>query len=439
MKNKNKFINNSRQRSWVVVMLFAFLGIFPQYSPSFSQNPEWIAYDIGDVYFINSIASEKDTLWIGTADSGLIKLNKITREYTTYNLKDLGFEYNFIESIVVDKRGNKWLGTSDGLIKFDGINWTMVDSLAIFYYNYLSSSNMKFDKYGNLWVKRYPVGGGFNADIAVFDGADWTVYDGLDSMSLYFGRNQFAFDSSNVMWGYVFQKGLKEFNGSNWTLHKAGDLFSYIRDIEIGKDNRIKWVTTFEPMSGWNQLVRFVDDSNWTIYNAWDNQPDILGYSIGSLTIESDSSIWIGGDDILTWFDGKDTWRYYTFARGYNDNSINAITIDEYGNKWLAVGIYDHTSFPDYIVVLRDGGVELGIDGEATVPLCPIFPNPARDFINTAAYFGWQYQIYDLLGSCMQSGIIDAGNISVAPLPAGFYTVRFFKEGKQVVEKMMKE
>ncbi len=68
-----------------------------------------------------------------------------------------------------------------------------------------------------------------------------------------------------------------------------------------------------------------------------------------------------------------------------------------------------------------------------------IFPNPTRDFINTAAYLGWQYQIYDLLGSCVQSGMIDAENINVASLPTGFYTVRFFKEGKQVVEKLMKE
>jgi|GEM_PF-546533 len=68
-----------------------------------------------------------------------------------------------------------------------------------------------------------------------------------------------------------------------------------------------------------------------------------------------------------------------------------------------------------------------------------IFPNPARDFINTAAYIGGQYQIYDLLGSCVQTGLIETENINVASLPAGFYTIRFFKEGKQVVEKMMKE
>ncbi len=434
MKNENKFINNPRLRSWVVVMLFAFLGIFPQYSPSFSQNPEWIAYDIGDVYFINSIASEKDTLWIGTADSGLIKLNKITREYSTYNLKDFGFNYNQVMSILVDKHGNKWIGTSDGLIKFDGTNWALVDSLAKFG-NSIFSPKMKFDKFGNLWVKRSPVGGGINANIAVFDGSNWTVYDGLDPTSLYFGVNQFAFDSSNVMWGYVFQEGLKEFNSSTGTIHTYGDLFSYIRDIEIGKDG-IKWVVTFEPMSGRCQLVRFVDDANKTIYNAY-NKPDIMSEFIGFLTVDSDNSIWIGVGN-LAWFDGNETWKNYTFRHGDSDFA-SAITIDNYGNKWVAISAGYPGDFPNYIVVLRDGGVELGIDGEATVPPRPIFPNPTRDFINTAAYFGWQYQIYDLLGSCVQSGMIDAGNINVASLPTGFYTVRFFKEGKQVVEKMMKE
>lgn len=66
-----------------------------------------------------------------------------------------------------------------------------------------------------------------------------------------------------------------------------------------------------------------------------------------------------------------------------------------------------------------------------------LYPNPTRDFINTAAYLGWQYQIYDLLGNCVQSGLIDSEYINIASLPADFYMIRFFKEGKQVVEKMM--
>jgi hypothetical protein len=66
-------------------------------------------------------------------------------------------------------------------------------------------------------------------------------------------------------------------------------------------------------------------------------------------------------------------------------------------------------------------------------------PNPARDYIIATQYIGWDYQIYDLLGNCVQSGLIDADRINIASLPAGFYTMRFYKDGKQVVEKMMKE
>jgi len=431
MKNKNKFINNPRLRSWVAVMLFAFLGIFLQYSPSFSQNPEWIAYDIGPVYFVTSLASEKDTLWIGTLDSGLIKLNKITREYSTYNLKDLGFKYNFVESIVVDKRGYKWLGTSDGLIKFDGTNWTLYDSLGR-YSSTVDPAIIKLDKSGNLWVK------GDN-NLAIFDGADWTVYDRSDSTLLYYGVGRFAFDSLGHLWGGT-DNGLKEFDDSNWTLHNANNHFKfndyYIGGIEIGK-NGIKWVISVEPMSGYCDLVRFINDSNWAVYNAWDNKPDIMSYSIGFLTVDSDNSIWIGAGN-LAWFDGNETWKNYTFRHGDSDVA-STITIDEYGNKWVAISGGYPGYFPNYIVVFRDGGVKLGIDGEATILPRTIFPNPTRDYINTAAYLGWQYQIYDLLGSCVQSGMIDAENINVTSLPTGFYTVRFFKEGKQVMEKMMKE
>jgi len=102
-------------------------------------------------------------------------------------------------------------------------------------------------------------------------------------------------------------------------------------------------------MSGYCHLVRFINDSNWAVYNAWDNKPDVLAYYMaGVLTIESDSSIWIGGDGYLTRFDGIDQWTYYTFAHGYDDNATGPITIDEYGNK-ISLRVYqDIKRNPDF-------------------------------------------------------------------------------------------
>lgn len=68
-----------------------------------------------------------------------------------------------------------------------------------------------------------------------------------------------------------------------------------------------------------------------------------------------------------------------------------------------------------------------------------LFPNPARDYITVGPYIGWQYQIYDLLGNRVQSGMIESDKINISQLSSGFYTVRFYNAGTQVVEKMMKE
>jgi len=67
------------------------------------------------------------------------------------------------------------------------------------------------------------------------------------------------------------------------------------------------------------------------------------------------------------------------------------------------------------------------------------YPNPASDYINVPAYLGWQYQIYDLLGNCILSGLIDSESINVSALSTGFYTIRIYKEGKQLVGKVMKQ
>ncbi len=41
-------------------------------------------------------------------------------DYTTAN----GLAANWVLSIVVDAQGNKWIGTENGVSKFDGTNWT---------------------------------------------------------------------------------------------------------------------------------------------------------------------------------------------------------------------------------------------------------------------------------------------------------------------------
>ncbi|HRS02691.1 MAG TPA: hypothetical protein P5545_09120, partial [Bacteroidota bacterium] len=75
MKTNQKYVINPRFQSWVIAIII-FLTIFYQPGTAQEEHPNWIAYDIGNVWGggVTSLASENDTLWIGTDDRGLIKL-----------------------------------------------------------------------------------------------------------------------------------------------------------------------------------------------------------------------------------------------------------------------------------------------------------------------------------------------------------------------------
>ncbi|MEN6296259.1 MAG: T9SS type A sorting domain-containing protein [Chloroherpetonaceae bacterium] len=112
-------------------------------------------------------------------------------------------------------------------------------------------------------------------------------------------------------------------------------------------------------------------------------------------------------------------------------------------NLWVT----DLETIGDYIFAsTQDGGVfraklsDLTTDVKESEQASSnsIYPNPARDIINAADYLGWEYQMYDLLGNNVQTGLVNSENINISNLSAGFYTIRFFKEGKQEVKKLIK-
>jgi len=204
---------------------------------AFSQNPEWINYTSGKI--ITEIIEEGNYLWIGTT-GGIVKLHKQTGQTEFFNKSNSGLPDNNVNVITVDGEGNKWIGTGDGLAKFDGVSWTV--------YNTSNSGlptdyvrTIEIDGKGNKWIGTD--GGG----LAKFDGVNWTVY-----------------------------------NTSN-----SGLPTDYVRTIEIdGKGN--KWIGT-----GGGGLAKF-DGVNWTVYNTSNSG---LPYNdVNVITVDGEGNKWIGTD-----------------------------------------------------------------------------------------------------------------------------------------------
>ena len=138
--------------------------------------------------------------------------------------------------------------------------------------------------------------------------------------------------------------------------------------------------------------------------------------------------------------DGGETWRTDTSFHPTSSSKLlyRVLMID----KHTAIGIPDVWGY-----VYRwteDNEVSINEQSEGNGAVI-IFPNPASDYIYiNSTLIGvtggvWQYQIYDILGNSVQEGMIESDKINISQLSAGFYTVRFFNGGKQLVEKLMKE
>ena len=61
---------------------------------------------------------DDDNIWIGTRQQGLLKFNRITKEFTSYS-ENNGLKNNTVRGIVKDNLGLLWLSTNVGISCFD--------------------------------------------------------------------------------------------------------------------------------------------------------------------------------------------------------------------------------------------------------------------------------------------------------------------------------
>ena len=323
--------------------LFSFL-IFLFYfsSTTISQNPEWINYTNGDI--IKAIELEDNFIWVGTWCAGLMKIDRISGKTTFYDKLNSGLPSVGINCLVLDEQDNKWIGTWEGLVKFDGTNWTIYDtSNSGLRHNYINC--ISIDKYGNKWI-----GTGLwetKGDLVKFDDTNWTIYNTNSGMPQFSRVRCITIDQEDNKWigtwpeehnigvdQWVYEGGgLVKFDGTNWTIYDLANSelsSNQIECISIDESGN-KWIGTSEG------LVKF-DGTNWTIYDTVNSSlPDNF---VSCLRIDESGIKWIGTFRGLINYD-DDIWtKINTSNSGLPRNLIEAVAIDDSGNKWFGTSEY---------------------------------------------------------------------------------------------------
>ncbi|MBN2236805.1 MAG: response regulator [Bacteroidales bacterium] len=308
----------------------------PKHSPfDPKQNPITILFQDSEKY-----------IWVGNQTNKLWRIDKQNSLTDKIELPNEGDEYEqIISSITEDTEKNLWIGTNNGLYKYDKKNKLFSTFKKIPYQNKSLINNqincLYFDKEQGLWI-----GTEAGLDRLEVDKMVFTHYNAKSASEHRLSASKITaifIDSNNQLWVgtnkglNLFRKDGKGFQLFNYNEYLDNSLPSnYITDLFEDSTGHL-WVATqsggaavldLHPKTMNNQS--FVDQIN-----------DLVGTEITTLFYDKKTaSLWIGTESEGVYHfllqQGAYPYAYYNSeSNQLKNNSINKIYVDANANIWI--------------------------------------------------------------------------------------------------------
>lgn len=285
-----------------------------------------------------------------------------------------GLPANTVNAIIKDKYGIMWFGTSNGLSKFDGSNFTIYRHEVGNEHSLLTNDVVSLyeDKQGRLWV------GTSNGGICYYDrNADrfftFKAKNPLTNTATLSAR-AFYEDSRGRLWigtyGNLIIIDLKTSHIISRPVRdkKVTEPGSFVV-LSIFEDSRHRlWLGSNKGLFLYNQVT---DD--FTGFTHADTDPNsISDDAIKTITEDTNGNVWFGTQNGLNKWLSNGRFKVYRTGPGYHtigNNVIFAIYPDSYGKLWVGtengLDIYDpatdsfqhHVNNPRDIFSIRNNSI----------------------------------------------------------------------------------
>ena len=248
-----------------------------------------------------------------------------SRTLTQYAHRIWGLEEGLVEptiySILQTRNGYLWLGTQDGLIRFDGLRFRLFDESTEIPFPRSLVRSLYEDKRGDLWIGS--VGSGLGRLSAQGEFRRYTTKDGLPSDDVFWvssdakGRLLLSTD-----------RGLATFEQGRFRVFTAANgLPSNNLRFTCADRAGNQWVTGIDFGAGkW-------DGARFAAYQPAGAARSASG-RVTALDCAQDGSVWVGANETLTQITSSGSHQFST-EDGLPEGPVSALTDSADGTVWI--------------------------------------------------------------------------------------------------------
>ena len=273
------------------------------------------------VFFALTGALHAQSVQAGKVDSAFLN-DFVSKTWTTAD----GLPGMAVNAILQDKKGYIYIGTYDGLVRFDGVEFTVYSKSVDSRFGFQSVRSLFEDKDGNLWVGHNSEGVSCikpTGEIIRYTSEDGLPNDSVRAISADKKGNIFIGTAAGLC--YITEKGeIKELEG----LSELGQSNILVSRLYCDTGGRI-WITTASA----NNLFVYEDG----VVKRFDGIRSVKDPSVNSVNQDSSGAFWFGvAPHFAVRIKGQDETLFDLTHDHQSGTVVNSIMQDNSGNYWFA-------------------------------------------------------------------------------------------------------